>query len=109
MARMSVEERTQRRKRVADLMNKSPVQRLVEAVMPKDEDAQARAYARSRAKDKRFQTGKHTATETGAKQLAAERFAIAQQREILNAAAAGTKDFEERAIKKNPRPTRTRK
>lgn len=55
---------------------------------------------------KKFKKGRFTASETGARQLAETKFAYAQNREILNAAAEGTKAFEERAIKKNPRPTR---
>lgn len=72
----------------------------------KDEDAFARAWAKHAAAT--YSTGNFTASQTGAKQLAAQRYAISQQREILNAAGAGTSAFENRAIKRNPRPTRTR-
>lgn len=72
----------------------------------KDEDIQARAFSKGAAK--KFKNGTYTATETGAKKLAADRFALAQQREILNAAGEGTTAFEKRVIAKSPRPTRTK-
>lgn len=61
-----------------------------------------------KAAAKKFKKGTFTATQTGARQLAADKFAISQQREILNAAGEGTTAFEKRVIARNPRPTRTR-
>lgn len=72
--------------------------------MPHSEDVMARAHARRAAK--KFKKGTFTASQTGARQAAEERFAIAQQREILNAAGEGTTAFEKRAISRSPRPTR---
>ena len=68
--------------------------------VPMDE----REFAKRAAK--KFKKGKFKASETGAMQLAEHRDAYAKQREILNAAGEGTTEFEERAIKKSPRPTR---
>lgn len=100
----------QRRQRVADLMNKSPVQRIGEAIMSNGAsypDQVASNFAKGAAK--KFKKGTYTASQTGAKQLAAERFSYAQNREILNAAGAGTEAFEKRAVAKSPRPTRSKR
>ena len=73
--------------------------------MPKGtDDYISREHAKRAAK--KFKKGTFTATDTKAKQLAADRFAHSQNREILNAAGEGTEDFENRAIKRSPRPTR---
>ena len=76
--------------------------------MPKgSDDYVAQEFAKRAAK--KFKKGNFTASETGAKQLAATRYAYAQNREIMNAAGEGEKEFDERAIKRSPRPTRTKK
>ena len=76
--------------------------------MPKGSDDYIATEHGKRAA-KKFKTGRHTASETGAKELAAARFAHSQNREVMNAAGEGEKAFEERAIRRSPRPTRTKK
>ena len=73
--------------------------------MPKGtDDYISREHAKRAAK--KFKKGTFTASETGARELAAARYAHSQNREILNAAGEGSEEFEGRAIKKSPRPTR---
>lgn len=71
------------------------------------DDYVAQEFAKKAAK--KYKKGNFTASQTGAKQLAADRYAFAQNREVLNAAGEGEKAFEERAIRRSPRPTRTKK
>jgi hypothetical protein len=76
--------------------------------MPKGEDDYISQEFSKRAA-KKFKKGKFKASETGARELAAARYAHAQNREIMNAAGEGTADFEDRAVKRSPRPTRKKR
>ncbi len=73
--------------------------------MPKgSDDYVAQEFGKRAAK--KFSKGTFTASQTGAKQLAAARYAFAQNREVMNAAGEGEAAFEKRAIQRSPRPTR---